>query len=1642
MPNPDSVHTDGNFSDTFPRLEDWYVQRDTIIENIDFHLRNGIDVLLLDGDEGYGKTTALAQLALRLQNRCLCTFARRDDKLFGHPDVLRADLYRQVRRLLDAHDTATDSSDQAVWWSALTALRRAARSEKETIVFIVDGLNTFGDRDAVTLDAIMELYPIGTPDFQFVISTTRAKPLVRAPSNTQSRTLPISIVQPAEARQILHPFSLTDEQFHTVKSLCNGSPGKLASVRRRLAYGDRIDEILAESPASDKSFYAGEWKAASTGDRLVRLMLALLAADDRPRTTNDIAHLLNIESADVKTSLEKCSFLRIDADMLTVEYQNDAFRRYASEKLGDVMADALDILIRELRQSPETDSSLTQLPRLLERRDDKNALVGLLSADYFGNITSLSQSLSAVREIAAIGARAARRQSRDSDLLRFGLYQATVNALSSESPRKSEVEAYLALGDANHALLVAQAAKKIEERLELLVVVARHRRDKGLPPDPTLLTDIKELATRADVALLGTRATALAADLFVVDPALAIGVMDRSASPVASQRHRDWSLVRMALESARRSGQAALGAYETVYERVTDPEVKRFINLISGMLSDQGGAQILALVAEMEPRDQLGVLQEWLKFSNSRDDAIDVAEHALGLAVATRDFTITFALLRDLAGALRGAGIRERADKFASLLQDHAAANADRGSSVDLVELRLRLGEYRLRGDYAAGGEQFLDIYLFVETIQDLFVRAMADARILQSLTATPEASRLEADFQLRWQVSQRLQSSVETVLLTSADHYRAMSPIVVALADADPILAEVIAGKLNTRLRRELCIRDLAVQLMTRTDQPPLATVQRLTAALQYSHIKDELRMAVLEWVRRQPALAVQRIHELERTLLDIEAILDSESRCQASAIVLLLLSRLADPSITSLTRTRFADLLRESWESIDEIWRRIAVGYSVVALLAESSPVDANQLLTDVEALRQSSALTSGAAASAVINQTHLAIRAFAGVVEQGFEAEVEAAEDALGSLIARVPANGVQSQLWAAVALKYFALKRDADGRRIVDRRVRPLFESIARLDKRYRRDALLVIAPALFCAHADMALDELTSVDQPLDDYILDGLVAFLIRGVPETEPYAGRGGRGAPLSIGTLADIAKLLERTKLDWVIWSKLAALSRALSSTKQKDELTVDERTQIVNRLRAIVARLPLPNCIQHDGPAVVASAFLLRLERAKAQAWRPLIERASRIPNSADRALVRYTLAETMPASGGSEREQLLEHATQDARGIGSLPDRAERLVGVAEATGTQDSAAPLLREALECARDSSAEQADDIRRRVLDAAYRLDEKLASELAAAIDKDPKRKEVREAKRRLKVLATNKQLGETRPQLASRLTTSESNEAAYMAIAALNARLRRPVRPTEAARDILTAAGAAPIHETYWVFAWAIENLVHRQDRSEHARNTVQATFFAAVQGAELAWALSEQSAAGSIAARAAIAGIPQGIVVGSRDRERALAFLRDWLPKQRSETVIICDPYFGPDDLDIVELIHWCKPDAQIVVISGYDPHGRIESPLGDVYRRAWRELSDQEPPHCEVTVVFEEAPPHKCPIHDRWLILDEVGLAIGPSSAGIGVGRIGSLVPISGSDAAEALSTIAPFLARTARSYGGKRIAYRALSLRDV
>ena len=573
----------------FPKSPDSEVYRENILDTINRTFKSDSDLLIIEGNEGIGKTILLAQFSKRHIDSALSLFINPVSRLSYSPEYLRKVLCEQINCIFPKSQIDPSLVNDLLLQNQLTKLQKIALRNKKVFYFVIDGLHDLPEEDSRIQNIILqEILPLGLEGFRFLLSGD----LKKLPQNIQKtvscKSFPLPYFSLDETKRFLKNLELDDYILEDIHKMCQGVPEHLASVRRLIQSGVKIQNIFDEDPDKLPDFLGIEWLKIKEASNEQKMVLALITFGRKIYSTEEISRILNLDLPQVEESLQSFTILKADSKNKCIDFVSESMRKFASKQLQDKKEDVTNSIIDDLLKDPESEKTLCSLPDYYEQAGRYNELLSYLNPEYFSKILERSQSLYPIIQRAEMGLMSSQKLNQDIALMRFSMQKSVITELEKTEIWKSEIEALMALKHYESALALVHSTIFKEDKLYLLTTVAKIKCEEGLALEPELLKEIELLYKQIDYKYLAKRATEIASNLIWFNPDLAIELIDASINIQEDEEYHDWAFAKLSILALAANYNESLPSdiAERVQSRIRDPKLYKFTHAFSCFLEN------------------------------------------------------------------------------------------------------------------------------------------------------------------------------------------------------------------------------------------------------------------------------------------------------------------------------------------------------------------------------------------------------------------------------------------------------------------------------------------------------------------------------------------------------------------------------------------------------------------------------------------------------------------------------------------------------------------------------------------------------------------------------------------------------------------------------------------------------------------------------------------------------------------------------------------------------------------------------------------------------------------------------------------------------------------------------------------------
>jgi hypothetical protein len=414
--------------------------------------------------------------------------------------------------------------------------------------------------------------------------------------------------------------------------------------------------------------------------------------------------------------------------------------------------------------------------------------------------------------------RTARKMNKDEDLFRFGVQSSTVAELNGFDVSRSEIEARMALGQAAASEALAQGSVLKEDRLRLLAVVGRKKKELGIPLEPEFLLQLEKIFYEVDWDYLSRHASQLAGDLIYSRPDLATKALEKGAAAKSSsgkEKQLDWALASLTLQ-AEGSPNLDSSGRENLRQQIKDPQIQQFSRAVSALVKNLSSEEIIREIDGLsDAAEKLFLLRQWTVNVLNPENVGNIIEFALNLGIQTTEYAPSATHLRELATGIQHVGSQSMIESLLRMFDAQRATVERLGPTLDYIRLQLLLARAEAKISFSECSNRLIDAYLYVEAITELSTRCSSLAYFMSGLVDIDPDKTLETAYQLHSRVSTDFHDGLRRLLEDSADHEFVTRNILDALANTHTDLAVSVAMSLNIEYRRDASLGSLILAML-----------------------------------------------------------------------------------------------------------------------------------------------------------------------------------------------------------------------------------------------------------------------------------------------------------------------------------------------------------------------------------------------------------------------------------------------------------------------------------------------------------------------------------------------------------------------------------------------------------------------------------------------------------------------------------------------------------------------------------------------------------------------------------------------------------------------------------------------------------
>lgn len=1618
-------------SNGFPIFPDInLVDREGFVETIE-RMFAEVQLVFLEGDEGFGTTTTAAQFCISYPERTFCLFIKPSSRTTYSPDYIRFSLAEQITWFLDEKEVSEDATGPTEFRKLVIRLGRKV-SRKNPVYFVIDGLQKIQNAEPIIEEIFRDILPLWQDNMKFLVCGKQIA-FERYFSDVACKYIQQLTFSAPEVERFMLPFTVDGSDVRTLHSLTQGIPGRLASVRRLMQGKMTLNEILSSTPEKFPSFVKLEFAQVERLSAMGKQILSTVTFSGRQLSRQHLIELTNTNENAVDEVLAACHFISETGLEKRIDFVSEAHRRFSCTMLESYKNNVISNNIEHLLKNPDSRDSVNYLPIYFQQLNQAAELIRFLTPEHLTQLLLQTSSLGAVRARSQVGMRASAELNQPNEVLGFSLLQNIFLSIAKSEGSIAQIRALVALGEHQTALGIAYNCVTNEERLKFLSAYAKKCKEVTNTLNEEVLSAIKTAAKEIDFSQLGDTAIDIASEIVYVDQDIALAIMDEVLKG-ASVSDRDAALVRLSLSAPVKKGSRS---NNRSHAEISDKKLQEFVSSILAVVSDYTHKDIIDVCGKLDQSRQLLFLAYWITEHKNSQNSIDVIEHGLNLMISNSTHNPRMREFRDLAVALPFCSDLARVESLVKRFDGQRGLISDVAMSTDLVGLQMILAHSETRYDSNSAASRVLDCYVQLSDTSDADTKLQGFALMLRALDEMDKDNLLEQQNGFKSTIHSEFTFLFSAVLNNSADHFLIMKNVISEFSRFDLTEAINIAKSLNVEDRRDKAFARICISLQEGEISEKMITDVCKTIA----HINDltERHSIFSDFVHnlsvRKAKLENPSIDKIEQFFAEVED------------------SYLRPKIIISIYRLRVLSEL--GLESKVSNWFTKSIG-NVIASYHQSDfyfDMCDSSAIVDITVAKEFYRLGTEVAASAPLPTQEytqiltwcltFAARAIGGAVAAGcFKDEMLIR---FMQLVEILPSLPTKMSLISDLASRMWIAGRGDLAKSLMGQQVIPVLEAESTSYAPNGKILVTLCAPSLYCTHPHIAISKIRQLGRQEREPILGLAFDLLLTKTPRSDPSITDIKEQFVITYDEVLGAIALMEIMEEDWNIYSSIHQLVASIIHKKNSNNFTAQQKVDIAGKIESIYKkRLPDNFNIQHDGYLILCQAQDLRLRSIIAiPAWEKCISDALLVSNVADRGYILCEISTMLPTKMALRKNEIRLDAFALFNQVPSVIDRINRLIALS--TGTSKDAIAIAKQSLKSAMSMTLYMLDeqvarDSRRKIIDIADKIKPEFADELADLIDQDAARKFARiEVKQRIDMLAVKKKISDVKTnQTITGAEIKHLSEASWKNLHSLLGD-RLEIKTPSLMIDYLEQSSRFTLHDAVPVLSWFIENTVKKYSVGKDAGGSIRDIAENLLVSSEFAAnSMVSMAAKNSRFARISIGDFPTEKLLGLNNRTDALEYVENWLTECDDE-IILCDPYFGckDNDFDFFRLVLRACPNCEVVILTSKEIFQKQGILSGDMFVEKWRQGCELDLPIGRVISIGKMSDSASL-IHDRWLISGNRGFKLGTSFNGIGTGKLSGISILSDGELLQSKNKIMKFV-NNDRFIEGERVSSSSFTI---
>lgn len=1619
--------------------------RENYLIQMESALEGEAEILFVEGEEDSGKTILNALFAKKYSSSSISVFFNPHNDLDYETGYYCTNFVHQAKQILgepinDSHLVTLEDYRHFKF-----PLLKYSKNKKKPIILIIDGLeNVLGSHNDF-ISKLLQAIPFGEKTFKIVLSGDREKYLKYYPKLRKhySETIRLTGFSSPEIKEYLGETYTSDIDLY---GITKGLPGRLKTLKRLLSSGvKKVDEIVSSTDYSH--WLEIDCNIIDFSNPQENAIVSLLTLGESAYTKREVVDICEVMPQIVDDFLQKQTILYVNNEQ--IKFVSNSHKKYLENLLMQNKSKVTEMLIRYY-STLDRKNSLIELPKLYAMSREWEKVIQILDEEYLPKIIERTGSLKLVNESLELGIQASQKMDEHDQLWRYSIQGSIVNELDNFQFWESEIKARISVNNFAGAITLAESAVLNIDRLRLLTLIAKQQKEVQKRVDEELILLIKDLYEITDLSAVGEKIYDIVSDLLYAIPNLAIEIIEKSSGKTSEEGINDWIITKLsiaAIDSDLKEGNKS-SAKDTkkleALQTLNNPMVKKINKAIAFLVGNYSSDKVIEEVTKLsDSEEKLRLLRLWLNNNRRNIEGIEkVIDLSLDqLVAASSSEVVNYDILKELSYQLpfiRNKEVQHRLYlRFIRLEKDV--------SSIGLTKNKYIYQLNKLHCDIKLGKpepKRFLDqIVNEINGIKDILIRLEAFTEVHAKLTVV---RRPEFTGTYNF-IYAKILELAKVLYQETAHQFKVSNQFLHTIGNYNPQLSLKICSLINTQDRRERGrLLSLDAYLENNLKYVKIDILKVIEDSFEVQLSREASYLSILERFAEAKSLHYNVIQDILYFTEKLNDFRNPNKRLYGLILEYKIISK-NDTWKKRLGKKLEAKIIT-TWQEIEAEWEKVDTGFFICTQLSGLNPEFSKIIFDKSEAVKKGSWIDSELVAYTYTLSLKVIIKAYEGLIKA--KQHVRKDYDVLEDLIYRIPSEKRKMTLWSELGFLAYILSDDIS-KDIKNDHILPLLSSID--SKNYELDSLSESLVLLYLHDPQIAEEFIIKTSKLSQNRIYSEVCDFYLTKRSPFEIYENK----VQKFKCNFSDIKKAINVAKkltIDTDLYHNLGQICDAIKDSKKT--INPVQQTQLVEDLEILIEeKFPDSKNIKHDGYKILSKlkVGLIKKHVNPKEYWPALIQEVQKIPNISDSLFIESVMLDEIPFNkindGSQEKAKIFNSIINKLETISVNYEYIQRVIDITESMHNYNPTK--WKEVVNKAFSLSGElngghEVYNSQRSIIDSMYRLDSRFAKDLMRTLDKNTKNNNIdkllSDHYKSLEIADKIKNSKEVRDKEIE--SSKILVKSVVSALRSLNSDMTSPKKIKEITKYLIHGI-KLPLHEVFPVYIYYLANCSKKyyESKSDGKLDNIHIqNFREAVNATNLIQLLSHRRKESELSTRKFFIDTEfssQKLIRGGT-REEAINFLRDWLMEQVEDFIIIADPYFEKEDLEILKLLmDSCDKDIMIDILGskgGYEPEVELE------FKNYWKKLSDQIPPFTNVTFCWIPEKNNDTPFHDRWLISKNSGMKLGSSINSLGYNKDTELTILKPTESLNIKEdTLSEYIRSRKREHNNQRIQYKSFNL---